>query len=52
MGLRIRDIGEKGLLGFGLAFDKIDGVIGYFPLYRLTLLAAVHFQSLRRFTSL
>ncbi len=52
MGLRIRDIGEKGLLGFGLALDEIDGVIGDFPIDRLALLAAVHFQFPGRFTSL
>jgi hypothetical protein len=31
MGLRIGEIGEKRLLGFSLAFDEIDGVIGDFP---------------------
>ena len=43
MGLRIGEIGEKRLLGFSLAFDEIDGVIGDFPVYRLALLAAVNF---------
>ncbi len=31
VGLRVREIGEKSLLGFGLALDEIDGVIGDFP---------------------
>ena len=28
MGLRIGEKGEKRLLGFGLALDEIDGVVG------------------------
>jgi len=37
MGLRIGEIGEKRLLGFGLALDEIDGVVGDFAIDRRAL---------------
>ena len=52
VGLRIREIGEKRLFGFSFAFDEIDGVVINFAVDRLALLAAIHFQPLRCFTSL
>jgi hypothetical protein len=52
VGLRIGEIGEERLLRFSFAPDEIDRVVGDFPVDRLALLAVVHRQSLRRFTSL
>ena len=43
MGLRIGEVGEKRLLGFGGALDEIDGVVGNFAIDRRALGAAVHF---------
>ena len=52
MGLRIGEIREKGLLGFSLAFDEIEGVVGDCPVDRFAFFAVVDCQFLRRFTSL
>ena len=52
VGLRIGEIGKKGLFATGLAFDEIDGLVGYFAIDRLALFATVHFQFLGFFTAL
>ena len=52
MGLRIGEIGKKWLLGTGLAFDEIDGLVGDFAIDRRALGAVIHFQFPGLLTSL